>query len=180
MRSFAAIAAAAVAAGTAAWWIFERPQPAPETIAPAALWAATFADASGQPQSLGQFRGRVLVANFWATWCAPCRDEMPLLAEAQSRWGSRGVQVIGLSADEPQAVARFGRQLGVSYPLLVGKSEVDEFARRVGDTLGVLPFTAVIDREGRVINTKVGAYSRRELDQTLEQALQEHRQTSPK
>jgi len=179
MKSFVAIALAAVAAGTAAWWVFERPpQAPPQAIAPSALWAVTLADASGRPQSLGQFRGRILVANFWATWCAPCRDEVPLLVRAQSRWAPRAIQVIGLTADAPEAVAQFGRELGVNYPLLVGKADVDEIGRRLGNAQGVLPYTAVIDPEGKVIATKVGAYSEAELDRLLERVVAENPRSS--
>jgi thiol-disulfide isomerase/thioredoxin len=83
VKLFAAIACVAFAAGTAAWWFLEKPRAAAPDIAPAALWAATFSDPTGRPQGLGQFRGRILVANFWATWCGPCRDEIPLLVRAQ-------------------------------------------------------------------------------------------------
>ena len=178
MKLYAAIALAALAAGTAAWWVFEKPPAPSQSIAPAALWAATFADADGQPRSLGQFRGRVIVANFWATWCAPCREEMPLLAQAQSRWAGRGVQVLGFAADEPRAVARFGREAGVGYPLLVGGSDIDELGRRLGNTRGVLPFTAILDGRGSVVSTKVGAYSQAELDAVLSRVTTEFRQTS--
>ncbi len=178
MKGFAAIALAAFAAGAAAWWIFEKPPSAPQAIAPAALWAVTLADTDGRPQSLGQFRGRVVVANFWATWCAPCREEMPMLVRAQARWAPRGVQVIGLAADTPEAVARFGRELGVNYPLLVGKAEVDEIGRRLGNGQGVLPYTVVLDGNGLVLATKVGAYSGAELDAVLTASLGKNRRTT--
>jgi len=168
VKAFAAIALSAVAAGTAAWWVFEKPPSAPQAIAPAALWAVTLADTRGRPQSLGQFRGHIVVANFWATWCAPCREEMPTLVRAQTRWAPRDVRVIGLTADSPEAVERFGHELGVNYPLLVGKGEIDEIARRLGNSQGVLPYTAIVDAEGRVVATKVGAYSEAELDAVLE------------
>jgi thiol-disulfide isomerase/thioredoxin len=163
VRLYAAIAIVALACGTAAWWLFERPRPTAPGIAPAALWAATFPDASGQPVAIGQFRGRVIVANFWATWCAPCREEIPVLAAAQSQWGARGVQVLGLTSDDPAAVARFAAEFKVNYPLLVGRTDVDELGRRLGNAAGVLPFTAVLDGEGRVLTTKVGAYSSADL-----------------
>ena len=167
MRIFALIGLAAVAAGTAAWWIFERAAPPMQSIAPSALWAASFADAAGERHSLGELRGNVVVANFWATWCAPCREEMPVLVEAQSRWAARSVRFVGLASDEPAAVARFGREFGANYPLLVGKADVDELGRRLGNTQSVLPFTAILDPEGHVIRTKVGAYSRPEIDAAL-------------
>jgi thiol-disulfide isomerase/thioredoxin len=175
VKLFAAIACVAVAAAMSAWWLLERPRAAAADIAPAALWAATFSDTAGRPQALGRFRGRILVANFWATWCAPCRAEVPILVRAQSRWGARGVQIVGLAVDDPAAVSRFGQDFGVNYPLLVGQSDVDEIGRRLGNHRGVLPYTAVIDGEGRLLATKVGAYSESELEATLTRAAAELR-----
>jgi len=171
VKPFAAIACVAFAAGAAAWWLLEKPRAAAPDIAPAALWAATFSDAAGRPQALGQFRGRILVANFWATWCAPCRDEIPALVRAQSRWGARGVQIVGFAMDDPSAVTRFARDFGVNYPLLVGGHDVDEIGRRLGNRSGVLPYTAVIDGEGHVLTTKVGAYSEAEIEAALGDAV---------
>jgi thiol-disulfide isomerase/thioredoxin len=171
VKLFVAIAGVAFAAGAAAWWLLEEPRAAVPDIAPAALWAATFPDATGRPQALGQFRGRILVANFWATWCGPCRDEIPLLVRAQSRWGGRGVQIVGLAMDDPAAVSRFGRDFGVNYPLLVGWGDVEEIGKRLGNRRGVLPYTAVIDGEGRVVAVKVGAYSEAELENTIGDAV---------
>jgi thiol-disulfide isomerase/thioredoxin len=170
VRLYAAIALVAFACGAAAWWLFERPRGAPAGIAPAALWAASFVDTSGRPVALGQFRGRVIVANFWATWCAPCREEIPVLAAAQSQWGGRGVQVVGLTSDDPAAVARFAAEFRLTYPVLTGRSDVDELGRRLGNAAGVLPFTAILDGEGAVLATKVGAYSASELAAALERA----------
>jgi thiol-disulfide isomerase/thioredoxin len=167
VKLFAAIACAALAAGTAAWWLLEKPRAALPDIAPAALWAATFSDTAGRPQALGQFRGRIVVANFWATWCAPCRDEIPVLVRAQAHWGARGVQIVGFAMDDPAAVARFAQDFGVNYPVLVGGHEVDEIGQRLGNRRGVLPYTAVIDGEGHVLATKVGAYSEAELEAAL-------------
>lgn len=173
--AFPAIAAAALAAGTALWWL-DRPRdavpaipaPAPATISGAALYAAAFRDAQGRSQSLGQFQGRPLVLNFWATWCAPCRDEMPAFARLNRRWAGR-VAFVGVSSEAPEAVDRFGRELGIDYPLWTGGGEVESLAARLGDTAAVLPFTALVDASGRVVETKVGPYTEPELSAKLTQ-----------
>jgi thiol-disulfide isomerase/thioredoxin len=165
---FAAVALLAILAGTALWLGNEPAPPAGSAeLSPAVLYAATFHDPDGQPQSLGRYQGRILVLNFWATWCGPCRDEMPAFQRLQARFGGHGVQFVGLANDDPAKVARFARDLGIAYPLWIGGPEVDELARRLGEKQGALPFTVVIDRSGNVIAQKVGAYSEAELGARL-------------
>jgi thiol-disulfide isomerase/thioredoxin len=169
---FAAIALAAAAAGAALWWAV-RPSapsataPGPIQIAPAALFAATFTDATGRRQALGQYEGKLLVVNFWATWCAPCREEMPAFVRLQSKWGARGVQFVGLANEEAARVHRFGAELGVNYPLWTGGDEVSELSRRLGNRLGVLPHTAVIGPTGEVLDVRVGPYSEAQMEERL-------------
>jgi thiol-disulfide isomerase/thioredoxin len=163
------VGALAAAAGTAMWLGARSTAPAttPADIAPSALFAATFADTRGTPAPLGRYQGKVLVVNFWATWCAPCREEMPAFNRLQARWAGQGVQFLGLSNEEPQRVERFGRDLAINYPLWVGGDDVATFARRLGNRLGVLPFTVLVDRQGNIVDMKVGPYSESMLDQRL-------------
>jgi thiol-disulfide isomerase/thioredoxin len=174
---FSLVGVLALLAGTA-MWLGNRPPvagvSAPE-ISPAAFYAATFADAHGRPQSVGQFQGRTLVVNFWATWCAPCREEMPAFTRLQSRWAGRNVQFVGLANDDPGKVERFGRELGITYPLWTGGDEVGEMSRRLGNRLGVLPHTVILDPQGRVLEERVGPYTEKELDQRLEQVTRNAR-----
>ena len=163
---FAAIAALAIAAG----WLASRtrtPDTRPASIAPAALYAASFRDASGALQPLGQFQGRLVVLNFWATWCAPCREEMPAFNRLQSRWRDRGVVFVGVSAEPADSVTRFAKSLAITYPLWVGGDEVGELSRRLGNHLGVLPHTALIGPTGEVLESRVGPYSEIELEKRL-------------
>ena len=161
---FAGVALLAVLAGTALW-LGNEPAPTAGSadLAPAALFATTFHDASGQAQSLGRFQGRVIVLNFWATWCAPCRQEMPAFERLQSRFAERNVQFLGLANDDPGKVARFANDLGIRYPLWTGGPEVDELGRRLGNRQGVLPYTVIVDAQGNVVEQKVGAYSEADL-----------------
>jgi thiol-disulfide isomerase/thioredoxin len=171
---FALIAAAALAAGTALWWANRPPAgpaTAPPSIAPTALYAASFVDEAGNRQALGQFAGKVLVINFWATWCAPCREEMPAFIRMQERWGPRGVQFVGLSAEAPEKAAAFGREIGVNYPLWTGGEGVAELSRRLGNASGVLPHSALVGVDGRVIQTKVGPYTEVQLEPLLAAAV---------
>ena len=158
-----------MAAG-AALWLLGRPAPplaGPPDIAPSALYAATFQDGAGQPQSLGQYQGRLLILNFWATWCAPCREEMPGFARLHTRWRDKGVQFVGISAEDRDKVGRFGRDLAIPYPLWSGGDEVGELSRRLGNRRGVLPHTAIIGAQGEVLEVRAGTFSESELEQRL-------------
>ena len=166
---FGGVALLATLAGTALWLGTRTaaPSTAGIEVSPAALLAAGFADTDGAAASLGRFQGKVMVVNFWATWCAPCREEMPAFERLQAKWASRGVQFVGLSSEEPAPVRRFARDVHVSYPLWVGGDEVGALARRLGNRLGVLPFTVLLDRQGRVVDRKVGPYTEGTLDARL-------------
>ncbi len=165
---FAILGVLAALAGVALWLgnVPAGPRISPTQVSAAALYAATFRDTRGQAQALGRFQGQPLVLNFWATWCAPCREEMPALSALQGKWAGR-VQFVGIAHDEPARVESFGRELRIGYPLLVGADEVDELARRLGNGDSVLPFTVLVDAQGRVRRQKVGPYTERELDAEL-------------
>jgi thiol-disulfide isomerase/thioredoxin len=166
---FAGVGVLALMAG-AALWLGTQDQPPTTAMveaAPATLYATTFQDLQGASQSLGRFEGKVVVLNFWATWCAPCREEMPAFARLQSRWADKGVQFVGISNEEAQRVEPFAKGLGVNYPLWVGGDEVGELSRRLGNRLGVLPHTVLIDRSGNVLESRVGAYPEDSLDRRL-------------
>jgi thiol-disulfide isomerase/thioredoxin len=168
---FAGVGVLALLAGASLWLGTQgRPVAAANSeVAPATLYAATFQGLEGEPQSLGQFQGKIIVLNFWATWCAPCREEMPAFSRLQASWGSRGVQFVGVSSEDPGRVRPFGKSLGVAYPLWVGGDEVEELSRRLGNVAGVFPHTILIDRSGNVIESRVGTYP----DGVLEKRLAE-------
>jgi len=169
---FTLVGVLAALAGTALW-LATRPAGDPGPTAPevstAAVMAAGFRDLQGRPRSLGEFQGKVVVLNFWATWCAPCREEMPAFERLQAKWGGHGVQFVGLSAEDASKVQDFARRIGISYPLWVGGDEVSELSRRLGNRMGVLPHTVVFDRREGVVATRVGAYREDSLDSLLTQ-----------
>lgn len=167
---FALVGVLALAAGTALW-LAARPARAPAAIAgvaPSALLAASFIDLQGRSRSLGEFQGKLMVLNFWATWCAPCREEMPAFSRLQTRWAERGVQFVGVSAEEPEKVARFAKSVPVDYPLWTGGDAVSDLSRRLGNRLGLLPHTVVLSGDGRVLDMKVGPYTESELELRLD------------
>ena len=120
------------------------------------LFAARMLDLSGTERSLAQWRGKVLVVNFWATWCVPCREEIPDFIKLQSEYGQRGVQFIGIAADQADKVAAFSKELHIDYPVLVGNFGALELARRMGDRISALPFTVILDQNGRLVHRQLG------------------------
>ena len=120
------------------------------------LFALSLPDPTGQQQSLGQWRGKVVVVNFWATWCAPCREEMPEFVRAQSEFGSKGLQFVGIAVDQADKVDEFARELRLNYPVLIGGYGAIELSKTLGNRLMALPFTIIVDRQGRVAHTQLG------------------------
>jgi len=131
------------------------------------LLALSLPDTEGAKQPLAQWRGKVLLVNFWATWCGPCRDEMPELVRAQRDLGPKGLQVVGIAIDQPDKVARFARELDLNYPALVATYETMDVAKPLGDGLLGLPFTVILDRRGKVVHTQLGPMKPAQLQSIL-------------
>jgi thiol-disulfide isomerase/thioredoxin len=118
-------------------------------------------------QPFEQWRGKVLVVNFWATWCGPCREEIPGFVEFQERYRKAGVQFVGVAIDQKERVVPYVKEMGVNYPIVVGGMETLEFARQLGNKASVLPFTLVVDRAGKVSNAVTGIIRPEKLETLL-------------
>jgi thiol-disulfide isomerase/thioredoxin len=139
---------------------------ASEAVTPDALqavWASEFDTPKGETLKLANFRGKPLVLNFWATWCPPCVEEMPLLDAFFRQNVSKGWQVIGLAIDQPSLVKRFMGQFPVDYPIALGGMNGSELGRLLGNAQGGLPFTVVFDAAGNVKVQKLGKLSADEI-----------------
>lgn len=173
---FAGVGLLAALAGVSLW-LSGRPRLSPAPTAssveasPAAIMAAKFVDLEGNGRVLGQLNGKVLVVNFWATWCTPCLEEMPGFARLQAKWEARGVRFVGLAQDDPIKVRAFGEKLAINYPLWTGESAVMDLSRRLGNRLGVLPHTVLLDGDGRVLESRIGLYAEDKLDARLGEIL---------
>ena len=141
--------------------------PDADAITPGALYTTSFPDLHGQPQTLGQWQGKVVVLNLWATWCAPCRQEIPVLINMQRKYAERGVVVVGLAMDETAPVAKYSREMNIDYPILVGGTNASPFARRLGNNNGLLPFTVLIDRTGKIVTSHLGELNEARLENLL-------------
>jgi thiol-disulfide isomerase/thioredoxin len=121
--------------------------------------------------SADEFAGEVLLVNFWATWCAPCREEMPMLVDLQAEFAERGLSVVGIALDDVQQARDFADELGVNYTILVGGADVMAAGVAWGNRAGTLPYTVLVDRDGVVRWTYLGVLEHDELVQRIEALL---------
>ncbi len=128
-------------------------------------------DVNGKPQALAQWRGKVLVINFWATWCPPCREEMPEFSRLQAKHAADGVQFVGIALDTAENVISFSKQHPVGYPLLIAESEGTELSRRLGNSQLALPYTVVLGPQEEVQITRLGRIPESELDGLLKRLV---------
>jgi thiol-disulfide isomerase/thioredoxin len=123
----------------------------------------------GKTMRLSDFRGKAVLLNFWATWCGPCKIEMPWFVELQQKYGSQGLQVVGVAMDDAskEDIAKFAKDMGVNYPVLIGKEAV-------GDSYGgipALPETFFIGRDGKVVDKILGLRGKAEIEDAIKKAL---------
>jgi thiol-disulfide isomerase/thioredoxin len=121
-----------------------------------ALLALSLPDPTGKLQPMAQWHGKVLVVNFWATWCAPCREEMPDFVRAQQQYGGKGLQIVGIAADNADKVQQFAEEIKLNYPALIGGYGAMDLSKELGNSLVALPFTLILDRQGKVAYTHLG------------------------
>lgn len=132
----------------------------------------TLASTGGERVSAADFDGKVVLANFWATWCAPCRKEMPMLVRLHQAYAAQGLEVVGIAMDEVEQAREFAAGLGVDYTILIGTTDVMATVREYGNVSGVLPYTVLIDREGIIRWTYLGELKEAEVTREITQLLE--------
>lgn len=160
----------ALLAGVIGQWYSESGKSAESANTPnsaPAIFDLVLRDLKDQPQALAQWRGKVLIVNYWATWCIPCREEMPGFSRLQDKYRDNGIQFVGISIDNAAKIAEFVNVTPVSYPLLIGNIDVMENSAALGNTRQALPFTAVFDHQGRLFSTKLGRLPEATLERQL-------------
>jgi thiol-disulfide isomerase/thioredoxin len=160
-----AVAAAAALAGGFFASRLGGARQAAEPAAPA-LNQVTLKDADGKTRNLGEWNGNVVVLNFWATWCPPCREEIPMFLALQQRYQPQGLQFLGIAIDQPEAVQVFRRNNPFNYPLFVDDAAF-KLMDQYGNTAGALPFSVILDRSGKVVARKLGAFRGQDLEELL-------------
>lgn len=128
----------------------------------------TLQDLDGKPVKLSDFRGKAVLLNFWATFCGPCKVEMPWLVELQKQYGPQGLQIVGVALDDSgkDAIQKYAKEMGVNYTILQGQDSVGDAYGAVG-----LPATFYIDRNGKIVDSALGLVSRSEIEDNIKKAL---------
>ena len=161
---YGGVAVAAAAAGLGGAWWRERGSGSKGEALDAAFWAQRFDRPEGGELEFSKLRGKPLLLNFWATWCPPCVEEMPMIDRFFRESGGNGWQVVGLAIDQPSAVRKFLQKTPVSYPVGLAGLQGTELVKSLGNTVGGLPFTLVLSGDGTVAARKMGKLEPADLD----------------
>ena len=143
------------------------------------LFSASLPDVQGQNQAISQWQGKVMVVNFWATWCTPCQEEIPEFIESQNKFHDQGLVYLGIALDQANKVKMFSEEFGINYPILVGGLNAWSLAEATGNRMSVLPYTVVINRSGAIVETYVGRVNLKKLEKLVIPLLKEQPQTQP-
>ncbi|MGI9305386.1 MAG: redoxin domain-containing protein [Gammaproteobacteria bacterium] len=187
LLTYLLVGSASLATGFALYWLIERTWIAhgqttlqapskSDLIAGDTLGARrpdfVLPDLDGRNQSVNQWDGKVVLVNFWATWCPPCRREIPEFVDVREKYVARGFEVVGIAIEENHdAVREFAEETGVNYPLLIGAEPGVEIARSYGNRLGALPYSVLFDREGTIRFVRPGELSGETLEIELKKLL---------
>ncbi|WP_427913553.1 TlpA family protein disulfide reductase [Ramlibacter sp. MMS24-I3-19] len=156
-------AAAAAAAGVGVgWWRMRIGDAGAGAVD--ALWTQSFATPSGGELAMASLRGHTVLVNFWATWCPPCVEEMPMLDAFAQQQSAKGWQVVGLAIDQPSSVRQFLARTPVRYPIGLAGLQGTDLVRTLGNTSGGLPFTVLLGPDGTLRQRRIGKLSRADLD----------------
>ena len=137
------------------------------------LLAASLPDIQGENQLVSQWLGKVIVVNFWATWCTPCREEIPEFIEAQKKFGEQGLVIVGIAIDQLDKVKMFSKEFGINYPVLVGGMGTWSLLEATGNQQSALPYTIVLNRAGEIVDSYLGRINLKKLESQIVPLLKE-------
>ena len=136
-----------------------------------------YPDLDGHLRHGNEWKTNILVLNFWAAWCPPCREETPLFVDLQEQYARDNVRFVGIAIDDREPVADFVDTYGVEYPVLLGDLEAIALSRRLGNRFDGLPFTVVVEPGGRILARFAGGVSREQIEPVLQQAIENNRRS---
>jgi thiol-disulfide isomerase/thioredoxin len=129
-------------------------------------------DTTGKTHAISEWQNKLRVINFWATWCPPCRDELPTLIELQKQYANKNVQLLGIAIDETEPVKQFLTPLGVNYPMLIAEQSGIDLAYNLGNFVGAIPYTIIVNRDNTVVFKHSGEISKEKLQAAIDEALE--------
>ena len=136
-----------------------------------ALFTTNFVDILGHQQALKQWQGKTLLINFWATWCPPCREEMPELSNIQDKFHHQDFMVLGISTDDMEKTKAFIKSYPVSYPILVGDIDGMDLSQALGNNRDILPYSVLINRDGTIVKIFQGRINSDEVEQAIQASI---------
>jgi|TARA_Y100000817_G_scaffold302003_1_gene282515 thiol-disulfide isomerase/thioredoxin len=145
--------------------------PSPEEVIGSRVKDFSLMDLNGELRYLSEWESKLIAINFWATWCAPCREEIPAFIELQSKYETQGLQFIGIALEQAEDVKNFIEEFSINYPLLVGGDEVIKIATELGNNIGAMPYTVFINSEGIIAFTRRGPLTKEEAEAVIKNYL---------
>lgn len=128
-------------------------------------------DTAGKDRAISEWKDKLRVINFWATWCPPCREELPALVELQKQYADKNVQFIGIAIDDAEPVKKFLKNMAVNYPMLIAAQSGIELAFNLGNYASAIPYTLIVDKENHVVFQHSGEISKAQLQAGIDKAL---------
>ena len=131
----------------------------------------TLPDLAGEPRNISEWKGKVLVINFWATWCPPCLREIPEFIALQNEFGSQGLQFIGIAVEEKEPVEAYVQTVNLNYPVLIGEEAGIALSQKLGNKANAVPFTIIVDPSGKIIHQHPGEFKKQQITELIAQLI---------
>ena len=165
---------AAVVAMLSGFWLQQEMHLTKPQSPPAAQLHFSFPDTKGQMQAVEQWQGKVLVINFWATWCGPCLKEIPEFIQWQKAYQSQNLQFVGIAIDDQQSVTEYLKTIPINYPILIAGDAGSQLSHQLGNLINAVPFTLIVNEQGKIVHRQFGELSKEKFLELVESLLKPH------
>ncbi|WP_446808071.1 TlpA family protein disulfide reductase [Methylomonas sp. 2BW1-5-20] len=142
-----------------------------ETVQPVPQLNFSLPDLADKPQSVTQWQGKILIINFWATWCPPCLKEIPEFIKLQDEYKDKGLQFVGIAIEDKQPVEDYLKRIKINYPVLIGGEGATMLAQQLGNVINTVPFTVIVNQQGQIVHHQLGELTREKVLEVIEPLL---------